>query len=124
MRDVPRSLDATAVRNAALRDLAKREPGFRPTTVIDVGANVGQSVGDFRAAYPDARIFAVEPVRAAFDRLVAAFDSDTNVHPVRGALSVASGEMRMLAKGDSTTNRILSAHEGRVGEVETVPAWS
>lgn len=39
-------------------------------TILDVGANVGQSVKQFKSWFPDSRIFAVEPVGSTFNELV------------------------------------------------------
>lgn len=39
-------------------------------TIVDVGANAGQSAIRFRAAFPEARIVSLEPIQATFDELV------------------------------------------------------
>ena len=107
------------MRNYVLRELMKRAPDFQPSTIFDVGANVGQSVGEFREAYPAARVFAFEPVKASFDELAASVEGDENVRALHLGLSRSPGELVMTANGTSTGNRVLLPTERRA-EVETV----
>lgn len=48
-------------------DLARS--GHAIQTIVDVGANTGQSALRFRAAFPNARIISLEPVGRTFDEL-------------------------------------------------------
>ena len=40
------------------------------STIIDVGANVGQSAIRFRSVFPNARIISLEPISPTFDKLI------------------------------------------------------
>lgn len=50
-----------------LADIASFGP--EPSTILDVGANIGQSAMRFRLAFPRARIVSLEPVAATFAEL-------------------------------------------------------
>ena len=50
-------------------DIGRRAPQLRPTTIFDVGANVGQSALRFAERFPEATIWSFEPFEAAFAEL-------------------------------------------------------
>ncbi len=75
------------MRNNALRDLARRAPDFQPKIIFDVGVNVGQSVAEFRSAYPLAAIYAFEPIPASYHELVTSMNGDDAVEAFNVGLS-------------------------------------
>jgi FkbM family methyltransferase len=60
-------------------------------TVIDVGAYTGDTVEIFRALWPQAEIYALEPTPSTFATLTAAWGSDSRVIPRQVALSDYDG---------------------------------
>ena len=51
-------------------DLKAKFKNFKFQTIIDVGANVGQSALQVRENFPDAEIYSLEPIKATYDELV------------------------------------------------------
>jgi FkbM family methyltransferase len=98
-------LDVDLARFRALADFS---------TVVDIGANEGQTAAQFLACFPRARILSFEPVPATFRRLAAAFGRHARVTCENLAASTANEEMQMLvgAEADSFVSRIVD---------ETVP---
>lgn len=50
--------------------IRRRLPEWTPRVIFDVGANVGQSTALYATLFPQAKIFAFEPVPASFIRLL------------------------------------------------------
>lgn len=118
---------ATLPRGVRLEtDLARFRPLADFTTVVDVGANEGQTATRFLAAFPRARIFSFEPVPATFRRLAAAHGQNPRVTCENLAASDTTGEVQMLvgAEADSFVARIVGADatEDAVWHRETVRA--
>lgn len=107
-------------------DLARFRALADFSAVVDVGANEGQTVTRFLAAFPRARIFSFEPVPATFRRLAAAFGGHPRVTCENLAASDRTGEVQMLvgAEADSFVSRIVpaDAREDAVWHRETVRA--
>lgn len=75
--------------------------------ILDVGANVGQSSEAYRRIYPNAKIFAFEPVPATFSRLKDRFKANTQIQPCQLAFGDAPGTATMyLSKGDQTNSML------------------
>jgi FkbM family methyltransferase len=108
------------------REILRRCPQQRFATILDVGANVGQSTLAFAAAFPGSRIFAFEPAEASFRALSEATAGLGHVTAVQGAFSAEPGTLRMIMHGTTTRNRIteapLSAHVKEVA-VHRLDAW-
>jgi len=111
------------MRNYVLRELLKRAPEFAPQLIFDVGANIGQSVAEFRDAYPDSMIMAFEPVPDAFSELQRVVEGDQRVQTFNYGLSRTAGELTMTANGSSTGNRVVDAR-GRTEGTISVPMMS
>lgn len=101
---------------------ALRRLAFEPAIVLDVGANIGQSVLEFREAYPKARIHAFEPIRVSFEQLRTATEGDplTTAHHL--ALSRAEAALTMTSRGASTGNRVVAQAVGPLLEGVTAEA--
>lgn len=110
-------LDLDLARFRALAD-------FR--TVVDIGANQGQTAARFLACFPHARILSFEPVPATFRRLEAGYGRHPRITCENLAASDANGEVQMLvgAEADSFVSRIVdaSAPEDAVWHREAVRA--
>ena len=107
-------------------DLARFRPLADFATVIDVGANEGQTAARFLACFPRARIISFEPVPATFRRLAAAQGGAPRVTCENLAASNANEDVQMLvgAEADSFVSRIVdaSAPEDAVWHRESVRA--
>lgn len=87
------------------RDLREALPPLEVRTVLDVGANVGQSARDYLRHWPHARIHCFEPVTATFDALVRNLAGDPRVRCHRVALGSSEGGGRMVLDGTSRSRR-------------------
>lgn len=115
--------EKTKSRGGSLVSLVTRAiEGYKFHTIFDVGANTGQTVLPLSEECPEARIFSFEPVPATFSKLEQALMGRPNLTAVNAALGACSGEISMVAKGTSTTNRVVS--DDFVGETVRVPMLS
>lgn len=74
-------------------DLKRLVPQFQPRVIFDVGANVGQTSLYLNKLWPDAEIYAFEPVSATYEELKRAVaERESKIHCVQAALSDASGQ--------------------------------
>jgi FkbM family methyltransferase len=104
-----------------LTALKRADPSFRPKLIFDVGANLGQSVELFLAAFPEARIQCFEPAESTFAALSTRFGADPRVSLDRLALDHRDHEVRFLNRATSAGNRILREGESEV-HATRVPA--
>jgi FkbM family methyltransferase len=88
--------------------------------VVDVGANRGQSALRFRRAYPDARLYCIEPEEGAYAALTSTVAGWTSVSTFKLALSSRPGNATIA--GRDTMARVTLG-EGPVA-VETLDRWS
>lgn len=102
------------LRNKVLQALGARG-GPPPSVVFDVGSNVGQSIREFRVAWPEARIFGFEPVRETFDLLAASMAGDDLTTVTHAGASRTSGVAVMTSRGHSTANHIVAGAEIKPG---------
>jgi FkbM family methyltransferase len=106
-----------------LWDLARLEPRVSVRTVIDVGANEGQTVSAVASAFPGAMVHAFEPIATTFDVLQRSFGADPNVRVNRLAVSSAAGTALMRSASYSPASHIVLDQAGagdRLVSVETV----
>jgi FkbM family methyltransferase len=85
-------------------DLARADGEIR--TIVDVGANTGQSALRFRAAFPSARIISLEPIRDTFDELLGR-TADLNVECHRLAVGSSAGRATMYLTPFSVTSSLV-----------------
>ena len=98
------------------RRVGKQE--FR--TILDVGANIGDTTRMFRRLWPQSHVHALEPVQSTFDRLRQEFVDDPQVSCYRLALGDKAGPARILATPLKKMNHILSAQDEVQGPVEDI----
>lgn len=104
MRQLPFGMDKFA-------DIALVWPGLRIGTVIDIGANVGQSAVEFRKVWPQVRIHCCEPVPKTFATLRSRVEGPlTKCHPV--AIGVRREELMMHVPEEEARSDISSLHGG------------
>lgn len=92
-------------------DLARIFPERTPRTVLDVGANVGQSALKFRRWWPNAKIFCFEPVRDTFATLSSAVTELTDVQCFNIGFGDETGTLSMILTDKSLTSHLLRAGE-------------
>ncbi len=92
-------------------------PRFEMKTILDVGANVGQSIDSFRTFFPHCRIFAFEPAPETFAELEAATAGQPEVKCYPWALGAREETRTFRSRGTSTMNRIVEAKGGNTLEV-------
>src|SRR5437868_2251138 len=87
-----------------------QDPWFRSQTirtVIDVGANRGQSITLFRGLWPEARIVAVEPIAELHALLQKKFRDDPALRLHNCALGAKSGRSTFNILENSATSSLL-----------------
>ena len=94
------------MQNQLIAAIKESFPAFTPATIFDIGANEGVTTIAFSAAFPDAEIFAFEPIRATHEKLAEKTQSALRVKAFRIALGRKSGRVRMRLKSLSVSNRI------------------
>ena len=77
-----------------LHDVGAVLHGTTGPLLFDVGANVGQTVGDFLSVFRDPRIWAFEPSPASFARLSEAYQSRPGVILEQVAMGAQAGVLR------------------------------
>lgn len=105
METSPPNIDVPVLSFARRRAAILRARGI--TTVIDVGANIGQYATLLRTSGFDGRIISFEPLSAVFPKLKSrcANDPDWEVH--RLALSDHDGRVSFNVSGDSISSSLL-----------------
>ncbi|MBH0238124.1 FkbM family methyltransferase [Methylobrevis albus] len=87
---------------------ALKKRGFEASIIFDVGANVGGTVAAERECFPDAAIFAFEPVSATFLTLKNRHGDDRHTYLFQEALSDHCGNSVMRAVPGGLVNRFMS----------------
>lgn len=77
--------------------------------VIDVGANDGDMVALFRAAFPASRIWAFEP-SGVYSDLRARYAADVQTMPVYSAVGARNGETTLYEHRSARANSLLPDH--------------
>ncbi len=105
---------------SSLRKLAKKALGIRTwnsdedqkrlfpdaKTLVDVGANIGQTAKTYRGLFPQADIWSFEPFPGTFESLRKALD-DSRFHPQPIALSDQIGTTQLNVGAVTITNSML-----------------
>src|SRR6266852_317579 len=106
----------------AFLDQERLLKGSQVRVVMDVGANVGDAVQQYRALFPGATIYAFEPFPDVHRRLVDRFGADPDVRPTRAAVTDASGTRRFYVNQDDVTNSLLPLNPALLGWAGTPSA--
>lgn len=105
-------------------DLRRLVPQFEPRIILDVGANIGQTSLYFNSLWPEADIYAFEPVSATYEKLTRAVASHApKIKCVKLALSDEAGEADIFISSDSVSSsldRTLILPSKYTGEKETL----
>jgi FkbM family methyltransferase len=84
-------------------------PEYRPVVIFDVGANIGGSCAAFARVFPDAEIYAFEPVASVYRKLQASVGKLPRAHAFNVALGRRPDQVRITKKPGSTSNRVVDA---------------
>jgi FkbM family methyltransferase len=76
-------------------------------TIFDVGANTGQSVAQYRAAFAQAAIYSFEPFPGSFEILRRKCEVDALCKCFQLAVSSKSGHAKLHANKDAATNSLF-----------------
>ncbi|RXF73250.1 FkbM family methyltransferase [Hansschlegelia zhihuaiae] len=95
--------------------------GFKPKVIFDVGANIGQSLVEYRNAFPQCGIFCFEPVDGSYEGLVKRASGDALTRIYKSALGSQAGQVVITNRRTSTANRIVveDGRPYREGELNT-----
>jgi FkbM family methyltransferase len=100
----------------------------RVDTMLDVGANDGQTALSFAQAFPDARVYSFEPVPSTFSALEERTSDEPNIHCFQIALGDREGDATIELAAKSGQNSLLNAAEPGPGtatvHVTTGDAWA
>lgn len=88
-------------------DLNTYMPGFQPDVIFDVGANIGQSVTDFRISFPNSKIFCFEPVPDTFSELKKNCSNYKTINFYSIAFSSNPGKQLMTTKSTLSDNHLV-----------------
>lgn len=89
-----------------IRDISARVPGYSFRTILNVGANLGQSCLPLAEALPQARIYALEAAADSFAKLQTQVADHPNIEPVHLALGAATEHGAISAAGTRPMNRL------------------
>ncbi len=81
--------------------------GDEVRVILDLGANVGQTAQQYRAAFPKAMIYSFEPFESTFRILSQNCRGDGRVEPHRLAVADVSGARPFYFNADSVTGSLL-----------------
>jgi FkbM family methyltransferase len=76
-------------------------------TVIDIGANVGQSIDIYKQLCPDAKIYSFEPLGDCYEQIISKFNGDSDVQAFNIALSNESGKLMFNRNQFSAASSLL-----------------
>jgi len=110
-------IDVLVLRELFLDQDYQLPTAFQPSTILDLGSNIGVSVRLFRALFPQARIIAVEPDPSNFRRLQVNSSGDDGVVLVGAAATVCSGQTTLYAAREGW---VSSLDKPKISAVEIV----
>jgi FkbM family methyltransferase len=82
-------------------------PEYRPAVIFDVGANIGSSCAAFARVFPDADIYAFEPVASVYRKLQVRVGKLPRAQAFNFALGRRPDQVRVTRKPNSTSNRVV-----------------
>jgi FkbM family methyltransferase len=85
--------------------------------ILDVGANIGQSVTRYRWLFPEAVIHSFEPVPEAFEELRRRAADDVNAHVWPLAVSDVTGTVRFNSNRMSDTSSLLATRADQADDI-------
>jgi len=91
-----------------------------PSVIIDAGANIGSVSLDLNFWFPDADIYAFEPVKETFDILTKNTAAKNKIHPVYKGLGTKNEKINIFLSWENTINslKITEVNQGIMGSEE------
>ena len=83
-------------------------------TILDIGANVGQSTVTLARVFPDAKIYAFEPIPACYEKLASKFVNSGNVSTINIALGAEPGELSLELSDYTPSSSFRKMHNRHV----------
>jgi FkbM family methyltransferase len=106
-------------------DIIRFRKGGKPIkTILDVGANIGQSALYYAALFPKANIFSFEPISATFHELQANVSQQKRIKCFQLALGLQSDSIEVQLQSCSLWNSLLNSGQHSTGNQETVQVVS
>lgn len=99
-------------------DIKRFAPGYLVKTIFDVGANIGQTSLFLKNHFPQAEIFAFEPVKETYETLKSNARTAPNIKPVRCALGDETGQKVISIREDSELNTLVDCSDRDVAMIE------
>ena len=96
---------------------------FKPSFIVDCGANVGLSSLFFHRKYPDAEIVAVEPESSNFEMLVKNTKAYSGIHPYRYGIWNKNIHLEIVdesAGNDKWGFKVKETFPGAPGSIEAI----
>lgn len=75
--------------------------------IVDVGANVGNTVAEYRSVFPDAHVYAIEPFEPMYEKLLVRYRGDGRVHPFNLAVGSIAKTQTLYLNEYADTNSLL-----------------
>lgn len=91
----------------------------RPTNIIDAGANVGDVTNELMFHFPEATIYAFEPILATYNLLMNNVSNKINVKTLNYALGKKDEQIEIFLNPENTINSLKSTYlneENSVGK--------
>jgi FkbM family methyltransferase len=98
-----------------LKDLT--DANIQPNTIIDVGANIGQSAYQFACTWPRSEIHCFEPVEQTYHRICSNMSSFANVFCYRTAIGDEEGETTIHVHEESGMSSLSVKGEGQTQRI-------
>lgn len=86
--------------------------------IVDIGANEGQFADRMRCLFPEARIFAFEPIPLVFEKLQENFQGDENFRAYNLGLGSEIGSMEIQVNEYSPSSSFLSLNSTHIQHFE------
>jgi FkbM family methyltransferase len=99
-----------------LLDILRRLDQKAPI-IFDVGANIGQSVKNFKRYFPYGKIYSFEPSAKAYKELEKVSNQYKNVEPYQIALGSQEAQMKIYENSSSDMNSFLEMGKNGSGSV-------
>jgi FkbM family methyltransferase len=97
--------DVEVLRELYLQEEYPEELGIRdPQVIVDLGANIGLALLDFRLRYPSARLIGVEPDPIAFNTLRSNTADDPNIEILPIAVGRSDGTRTFYSSPESVVS--------------------
>ncbi|WP_430406163.1 FkbM family methyltransferase [Fluviicola sp.] len=78
---------------------------FPIKTIVDIGANIGQSALYYRDLFPESTIYCYEPIPAIYEQLKHLTGNDPAIHPFQYGVGATKGELQIVLLEDQLSQQ-------------------